>query len=166
MLTMTVNGNAPGAIVELHRAAMVHVDVVVDSLIPVNTIEVIMNGEVVAASKFTDDTVHRELTARVKVAKGSWIAARAWSDRMFTYQSFPPYIPPMRHFAHTSPVYFTTDGGGAHSKQALRELLAEVDQVIEWTNTKASFVEDAQRLEMLELFRKGRQVYEEKLGLK
>lgn len=165
MLIMTVNGNEPGATVELHRAATVQVHFVIDALIPVDTIEVILNGDVVAERTIADGSVHREFTAKVRVTKGSWIAARAYSDRMFTYQSFPPYIPPMRHFAHTSPVYLNLAGKGAQSKPALRELLAQVDKVIEWTNTEATFTEDAQRQEILELFQQARKIYERKLGL-
>jgi hypothetical protein len=165
LLTLTVDRAEPGATIALRRPGIVTVNVLVESPLPVDTVEVILNGDVVVRKEYSDDAARREFAEKVRLRTGSWIAARAYSDRVLGYQSFPPYIPPARHFAHTSPVYLEVKDRGTQSGQALHELLAQVDQLIEWAKTGAKFADDAQRDEMLRLFRHAKDVYQRLLAV-
>lgn len=163
MLTMTVNGRHPGAVLNLGHGSTVTVNLTVDSILPVEIIEIVYNGRVVARKKNDDELKHQMMTANLSVREPGWIAARTYSDRMFTYQWFPPITAPLRHFAHTSPVYVYLDRRGVKSNAAISELLVQVDEVIEWVRDQASYADENQRKEVLSLFYSARQFYEGKL---
>jgi hypothetical protein len=162
MLTMTVSGRGPGATLDLAAPARVAVEVAVESRLPVDTIEIVMNGAVAAQARPSGGSRRHQWTVDVDVATGGWLAARAYSDLRLTYQRFGHFNPPLRHFAHTSPVYITVGGRGRVSQQALEELAGQVEQLIEWTRATARVADDAQREEMLALFREARRIYRDR----
>ena len=160
MLTMTVNGQQPGAVLHVSDGSSVTVKVTVDSMLPVENIEIVYNGEVVAQKRNDDELANQSMTANLRLAEPGWIAARAYSDRKITYQWFPPITPPLSHFAHTSPVYVNLDCRRAKSNAAISELLSQVDDVIKWTRDQASYADESQREEVLSLFHSARRFYE------
>jgi hypothetical protein len=163
MLTMTVNGQPPGAVLNVGDGSTVAVKITVDSMLPVESIEIVYNGQVLAQKRNLDQLAHQSMTEKVRLHEGGWIAARAYSDRTFTYQWFPPITPPLRHFAHTSPVYVNLDCRRAKSNAAISELLRQVDDVIKWVENQASYADESQREEVLSLFDSARRFYEGKL---
>ena len=164
MLIMTIDGHDPGTVLDLQSETTVTVEISVASMIPVDTIEVVMNGQVVGRKEIIDQSQHRQWTVDLPVSEGAWIAARTYSDHRFTHQQFAHFSPPLRHFAHTSPIYITVDGKGVKSEQAIAELMEQVDQIIDWARTEASFADDDQRAEMLALFAQARRAYAAQLS--
>jgi len=163
MLEMTVEGRLPGASLELRKGTSVAVVVKVDSMLPVEAIEIVMNGEVIERMSTAERSRSYTWSIDLPVREGGWLAARTYSDHRFTHQRFSHFSPPLRHFAHTSPVYLEVDGATPVSVSALSELLKEVDQVIEWAETRGSYADNEQREEMLAVFNAARRRYEEKL---
>ncbi len=160
MLTMTVNGQPPGAVLNVGNGSTAAVKITVDSMLPVEYIEVVYNGQMVAQERNDEQLAHQSLVASVRLHEPGWIAGRAYSDRRFTYQWFPPITPPLRHFAHTSPVYVNLDCRRAKSNAAISELLRQVDDVIKWVRNQASYADESQREEILSLFQSARRFYE------
>jgi hypothetical protein len=91
---------------------------------PLRSLEIVLNGEVVASGI-------SGIEARVKLMRGSWIAARAAAeDRFLDDDELAVYHsesgrggekPTRLRFAHTSPVYVTCGGAGARVERSITE---------------------------------------------
>jgi TolB protein len=96
LVTLTVNGRDPGTEIKLpFKANELTVRVTLRSPVPVERLELVANGKVVARLRATDTTF------KLTVDKPTWILARAWSAR--------PRLPvlDLYPFGTTSPVYIT-----------------------------------------------------------
>ena len=95
IVTLTVNGKDPGADIRLpFRAHELTVRVTLQSPVPIEHLELVANGKVVAKLDGATDT-----TLTLPVDKPTWILARAWSEK--------PRLPvlDLYPFGSTSPVY-------------------------------------------------------------
>ncbi len=103
LLTLTVDGREPGDTVELSGPGTVTVDATVTSIFPLRSLEVVCNGEVIAAAT-SDGGRELALSEQVRVDGHSWIALRAFGvDHHLDEWG-------RRVFAHTSPVYLACGG--------------------------------------------------------
>jgi hypothetical protein len=110
LLDLEVEGASPGDDVELPEGGgTIEVNARVRSIFPVHSIEIVMNGEVVARSESGSGGGSLSLRESIVVDRHSWIAARCGG---------PDYFDGGRHvdswerpiFAHTSPVYVSVGG--------------------------------------------------------
>jgi TolB protein len=97
LLALTVDGNDIGAELEFSGPASVHVEARVMSIVPVDRLEIIVNGQVVAST--AEDRVSMELD----LDRSSWIVARAVGPSH-------PLVGDEYAFAHTSPIYAEIGG--------------------------------------------------------
>lgn len=99
LLFLHVDGHEPGDTIPLPpgKAASVHVTADVKSIAPVDTLDILVNGDVVETVRATD-RAHVVFDGSVEMPQGGWIAARA---------SGPPSkdLGDDYAFAQTSPVY-------------------------------------------------------------
>ena len=95
------------------------------------------------------------MEADVAADTDAWVAARVSSSTRDSY--FQPV------FAHTSPVYVNAGGAGPHRTEAARQFVAEIDDSLELVSRKGKFYTDAQRNEVVDLFRQGQEIYRGKL---
>ena len=112
LLRFTVDGQEIGDTVALPAGGTVAVEASVESIFPVSTLELVMNGEVIAAAEAPAGGGSRQLTLKesVRVDGHSWLAVRAAGG--------PGYWNPVHHFdswrrvifAHTSPIYVAVGG--------------------------------------------------------
>ena len=114
-------------------------------------VELVQNGTVIAAESFEDGSTAGRFEADVSAASDGWIAARAASD---TRDSFAQPI-----FAHTSPVYLKAGVDGPEKKEAAGRFDDEIERSLEWVRARGRFYTDAQRREVIDLFREGQKVY-------
>lgn len=138
LLLFTVDGRDPGAELTLTGSApashRVHVDV--HSMAPVDTLEILVNGEVV-------ETVAAKNPARisfdgtVNLPEGGWVAARVGGPAS-------PYLGDDYAFAQTTPVYVVRDGLRFVKAADVQFLSDTVDAI--WTRVeKARWRTDADR---------------------
>ncbi len=80
-----------------------------------------------------------------------WVAARLSSDARDSF--YQPI------FAHTSPVYVKTGQDSAEKKESARWFDDSIERSLEWVRARGRFYTDAQRQEVVDLFREGQQVY-------
>lgn len=136
ILWFQVEGAAIGDTIHLGRdGRTVEVQAEAESVLPIHTLQVILNGRVVAASESRDGARRLEVREAVRIDQDSWLAARVGG---------PGYWQPARHndgrrrgvMAHTSPIYATLgddwemkDLGTAHHMRAL--LAAQVGYIEE-----------------------------------
>ena len=150
-LDLSVDDQAPGAEVEATGDRPISVVVTGKSHYPVHRVEIVSNGAVVAAEFFPEGSTEWRLEADLVTETDGWVAARVSSDARDSY--FQPI------FAHASPVYIKAGGDGPHRLEAARRFVAEIDDSLELIAKRGRFYTDAQRREVVDLFRQGREVY-------
>ena len=155
-LTLTANGQEMGTTVELSSGGAVEVEVTWSSYYPVQRVEVIHNGEVVATQQLAAGNRSGSLRHGVDAQSDGWVAARCWSD---SRDSFDHSI-----FAHTSPVYVKGGPPPAQRDAAARYFIDALDRSLEWIDSYGRYNNDQQRKDVRELFRRGREVYSAAAG--
>ena len=107
LLRFTVNGHQVGDVIRLHgNGGTLEVEAEVESIFPIQTLEIVQEGRVVADTREAAGVRSLRLKAELKVDHPTWLAARVGNA---------DYHDPIRHFdvwsrgimAHTSPVYIT-----------------------------------------------------------
>jgi hypothetical protein len=181
MLSFTVNGEQPGAEIRLAKdaakdgpkaAAKVRLQARVRTQTPIERIEVVANGKIVASQEATQtraaggDVVIRDAASRdasgiaeialdeeIPLEESSWIALRAygpWSRLV---------INDLQTFAHTSPVYVYLDEQPIASREDLRFYIDWIEKLIERVKTRGRFATEARRQEVVALFTKALEEY-------
>ncbi|MGH8263892.1 MAG: CehA/McbA family metallohydrolase, partial [Steroidobacterales bacterium] len=109
LLALTVAGQGPGSTVTL-SAARAHVKYrgFLRSAVPVDHLEIVVNGKVARALRLSADRRSADFEGRVAVRGTDWLLARAWSDGSFpdTLDAYP--------YATTNPVSFSHPSAATH----------------------------------------------------
>ncbi len=153
-LALRVAGQLPGAVVDLRASRRKQVNAFVrwQALRPVQRIELVCNGEVVAREEYSEGLREGVLRARLAVPNDSWIAARCWGRQRDSYGH--------SQWAHTSPVYVEAGGPNPAARASGEFFVEEIERAIEWITTKGRFEHDDHRQRMVEIFNAGREQYE------
>jgi hypothetical protein len=133
-----VGGKGPGEEIALTAGAPSSLDVSADvvSIAPLESIEVLVNGEVVQTVKATDP-LHISFKGRIEVPQGGWIALRASGPKS-------PYLGDDYAFAQTTPVYVVR-GGRRYLKASDVAFLSDTVRAI-WSRVERSrWRSDAER---------------------
>jgi hypothetical protein len=154
LLTLEVEGKEPGEEIRLAAPGTVQVVARARSQVPISTLELIVNGEVVTASKPGSDGSLAEVRHELPVNRSSWIAARVWgpANRLVMNDA--------RAFAHTSPVYCYVGGQKIAFPEDARTVVTWIDRVLQDIETSPRFATPARRKEVIDIFKKGRAYYE------
>ena len=148
ILRLAVAGHGPGDDVLAPRRASLPVTVEWSGAQPVDRVEIVRDGEVVAASDDVSGSASGTFSATVPVAGARWIAARAWGRRRTSYGH--------ALWAHTSPVYVGAGPAVAPARAASTRFIAGIAEARTWLTTRARFDDAAQRDRMLALYDEGR----------
>lgn len=99
LLAFDVEGHGPGDEIRLAAARPLRARVTLRSAVPVDHLEIVGNGKVVATVPLTGDRTRAEASVALPATGSAWYVLRAWSDR--------PRLPvlDLYPFASTSPVY-------------------------------------------------------------
>ncbi|MDP2875658.1 MAG: CehA/McbA family metallohydrolase [Holophaga sp.] len=153
MLVFKVAGQEPGGALNLAKSAPWTLEV--HSPVPVNKVEIMVNGQVVETLPGLETAGSRSYSGKVKLPSGGWIAARVHDER----STWP--VQNSRTFAHAAPVWIGSTGSTEPTarKVAAQDLLRLLDVSrtrLDETyapapipNIKADF--DAARAKLLEL---------------
>jgi TolB protein len=138
LLLATVDGREPGDEIALAASApaAVRVHVELTSIVPVETIDVVVNG-VVAHTARPADPRRATIDASVDMPAGGWVAVRARGPKS-------PYLGDDYAFAYTSPVYVVR-GGRPYVNAADVQFLSDTVDAI-WARVQNSaWRSDAER---------------------
>jgi hypothetical protein len=108
IIHLSVEGREIGDTVQLSGPGTVEVEAWAESIFPINTLQVVQAGRVVASTESRDGTRRLELKERLKVDEHTWLAARCGGPDYFGTAHFDGWQRGM--FAHTSPVYVACGG--------------------------------------------------------
>ncbi|MGH3501763.1 MAG: CehA/McbA family metallohydrolase [Nocardioidaceae bacterium] len=104
LLTFAVDGRESGDTVELTGPGTVAVNASVQSIFPLRSLEIVCNGEVVAAATSAEGAREFTLSEELRVGGHAWVACRAFgTDHHLDEWG-------RQVFAHTSPVYVSCGG--------------------------------------------------------
>ena len=139
LLELTVNGQEPGAVLDA-PVAEGRARVVFHR--PIEKLEIIANGRVVAAGAGDGAATELTLPFRVDTSASTWIAARASSPKI---ENEPDIL------AHTNPVYVLRGDRQVRVDAARRAVLERWEREAEYFRTAGlSFANESQRRELLE----------------
>ena len=157
MLLLEADGRQPGDTLQLPAGKKVRLTASVHSRIPVETIELVHNGQIVHTQSNPDQHQRLEAQLDLVVSASSWVAARTTSLQRVPYRNDRGI--PLQ--AHTSPIYFRVGGRPRQSPEDAAFFLAWVKEALVWLEEQARIPVPAQRQEMREIFEQARRVFEE-----
>ena len=160
VIFLTVDGKGLGETISASKGQDMSVKAEVRSRIPVEKLEIVQGGEIVAVKENPDASRNLTLETTLNAEKSSWIAARAYSAEILPYQTswyvVRDGIPLM---AHTSPVYVEVDGQPTRSSEDAAFFMGWIDESLDWVKDTARIPDPEQRLEMIDLFESARKIY-------
>ena len=148
--TLEVNGKGPGETCELAEAGNVRVAVTVESYVPFNKIEVIVNGKVAAHDEAAGDPAGlrvRRLDVELPIGRSSWIALRVRGPES-------PLVFDGPVWAHTSPVYVKVAGQRIASRQDAEYFVDWIEQMLRVVDARNRFASVENRRQVESLFRR------------
>ena len=155
LLSLTVEGEGPGGTVR--RAAGRHTlqaRVEVTSPVPLDHVEIVRNGRVVASVPLAGDRTTARATLPIAVEQGGWILLRAWAES--------PVWPilDLYPFGSTSPVYVEVDGKGMPpSPDDTAFFVRWVDRVTEAAGARDDWNSAAEKEATMKMLAEARAVY-------
>ncbi len=146
LLTFQVNGQEPGAVVDLPRsAASVRIHAEARSLFPVDCLEVVCNGAAVGSAQGSGSPTRAVLELDVPLDGPAWLAAQCWG----TLDSERP----RELWAHSSPVYVQIDGQPLRPNASTSApLFAWLDRVHTWARQEAKCRDERDRQRLTAVF--------------
>jgi len=122
-LRLEVGGREPGEVLGAAGGGPVHWTLKLDSVVPVERVELVAAGRVVWSGEGLAEPGRRELEGELELPAAGWIAARALGGDV-QWPSMNAEV-----FAHTAPVWLDTRGATAPeaAARAARDLLPIVD---------------------------------------
>lgn len=176
-LLFTVNGQEPGA--QLSGPGPYHLKAEVWSQLPIDRLEIIANGELIAEKAVAPGEPYTLLEMDFQPTESVWLAARAhqfsrrdaregvsFAERRDAgggptlFNRYFGTLRPQTLFAHTSPVYLTLDQHPVRSRADALYFVQYLDNALKWLDQKGSFPDEAAKMEVLQAFQKGREAFQ------
>lgn len=154
MVTFTVNGREAGSVLKWGKGALqVKVEAEAESHIPMSSIELVVNGQVVETEKASKDGKRARLKKGLEVTDSCWMAVRVRGD---AHRLLPNDA---ALYAHTSPVYLSFKDRPVRSHAAARFFVEQIDLLIQRVHDRGQFSHEREKQKTVDLFRKGQDVY-------
>jgi hypothetical protein len=153
LLELSVEGQPPGGELRLSAPRSLRARVGVRSAVPLDHLEVVGNGRVVATVDLPGDRTRAEATVDLPAAGSGWYVLRAWADR--------PRLPvlDLYPFATTSPVYVQVAGRPLDSRDDAAYFVRWVDRVTAAASDHTGWNTAAEREAALAQLARAREVY-------
>ena len=108
IMHLSVDGHDIGDTLKLSGAGTVELEAWTESILPINTLQIIQEGKVIASVESKEGTRRLEIKEKVRIDSNTWIGARCGGpeyDGLVHYDSWERGV-----FAHTSPIYISVGG--------------------------------------------------------
>lgn len=127
------------------------------SIVPVDHLQVLCNGDVVQELKLNESRTGADVTGTLSLPRSGWCLLRAWSEK----DEHP--ILDLYPYATTSPVYVTIGAQPATSAGDAAFFIAWIDRLTEAANRHAGWNTPVEKQNVLDLLSRARRVYEQQL---
>jgi hypothetical protein len=152
LMEFTVNGELPGAELDLKAGATVRIEASARSLASMASLEIVRNGKVIATAK--GPARELRLDHQLALDGPSWVAARV--DGEF----HPLVVNDFRLYAHTTPVWLKIGGKRYRDPEAARFFAGWIDRLSAGVRSRGRFANDADRDDVIRLFEQAKAYYE------
>ncbi|HEX7718298.1 MAG TPA: CehA/McbA family metallohydrolase, partial [Woeseiaceae bacterium] len=126
LLGLSVNDQGPGDSLELDEGSHeLEYSGFLRSIVPVDHLELVFNGEVIATIDTGDDRKSADIAGKVSIDRSGWLLLRAWN------KGSHPMIFDLYPYATTTPVYITVDGKTPHSRNDADYFIAWIERIRE-----------------------------------
>ena len=150
-LFLRVNDSQPGDTVTAALGDSLEVEITWQSHYPVNSVELVFNGQVTESQTFPAGSVSGEWRTTLAAQEDGWLAARAFGDRRDSF--YQPI------FVHTSPVWLNIGQPAAACSLSASFFVRAIDESIEWVRTTGRYASIQEREQVIDLFRAGQAAY-------
>jgi len=154
LLEFSVAGRAIGEEIRVSsEMQQVPAVVAMRSTVPIDHLEIIGNGTVVATIPLDADRMTAHATVMVPVKGSGWYVLRAYSDRaeMPVLDLYP--------FASTSPIYVQVEGQPVRSAEDARFFVRWIDRIEAATRASTAWNTPAEQAQVLQLLARARAVF-------
>ena len=153
LLELSVEGRGPGDEVPLAAPRTLKARVAVRSAVPLDHVEVVGNGTVVATLELEGDGTRAEATVDLPAEHSGWYVLRAWAGR--------PVLPvlDLYPFASTSPVYVKVADRPLDSREDAAYFVRWVDRVTAAASAHTGWNTPKEREATLAQLARAREVY-------
>jgi hypothetical protein len=177
-LFCTVNNKGHGEEINITPRQTVKIVAEMWSQLPVNRLEIIANGEVIASKAIEKNTHYTKLEIEYKPVKSVWIAARAYELNggygtegvSFKQRRENGALPtllnkyygtmrPETVFAHTNPIYVKKAGKPIQSKEDSIFFIEYLDNAISWLQHQGRFPNERAKQEVIKAFQNGKEEF-------
>ena len=161
ILTFSVNGQGPGA--EIALADGVHpltARVSLRSIVPVDHLEIVANGAIVATLPLRDAGLSADTTVTLPVSRSAWFTLRAYHSRS------SPAVLDLYPFATTSPVYVTVGGREVRSVEDARFFVRWIQRIEAATQAHTGWNTPEEKSAVMARLARARAEYERRAGLR
>ncbi len=177
-LFLHINGKMTGDSIHLKPGESLNIKADVWCQFPLDRLEIIANGEVIAEQFIRANGEHSSLSLKYTPRESCWITARAYesplpykkkgvsfshirsSGNRLTATHYNRYYgtnAPEVPFAHTNPLYVTVGGKPIHSKTDAEYYVRYLENIIHFLDTEGRFPSEEAKQSVLRQFEEGRQ---------
>ncbi len=156
LLQFTLGGREIGDEIRLPAGGRLTARVGLRSSVPIDHLEVVGNGRVVATIPLRGDRTTASDTVSIPVTRSGWYVLRAWSDR--------PALPilDLYPFGSTSPIYVQVGREPVRSRQDAEFFVRWIDRLDQAAQAHEAWNTPEEREHVLQLLAQGRRVYAER----
>jgi len=151
ILRFSVNEREPGDELRMDSPSSISIAAEVTSAFPVEALEIVQNGEVIASQK-SEDGHHIKLKKSVPVAGSGWVAARVFGPGKVHFIT-DSYV-----YAHSNPIFLTVRGEKPHSKKDADYFVRWQDEALEVIPTR-EFRTEEQKSQTVDLYQRARTAF-------
>ncbi|HEV2718367.1 MAG TPA: hypothetical protein VGU64_24085, partial [Terriglobales bacterium] len=124
------------------------------SIVPIDHLQVICNGQVARDLKLNADRVSADIEDAIPISHSGWCLLRAWSEK-------PEYpVLDLYPYATTSPVYVSVAGSALKPAEDASYFLAWIDRMIDAVKSNQDWNTEAEKNAVLRLLSYARSVYQ------
>jgi TolB protein len=157
LVGLTVNGKGPGESLEFDAGQQeLEYSGFLRSVVPVDHLEIVYNGEVVKTIDLGGDRMSADLEGRLRIDESGWLLLRAWNDGSH------PYVLDLYPYATTTPVYVNVDGENPRSAEDAEYFIAWIERIRESASGHQDYNSDEERDAVLANLDRAQQVFEER----
>jgi TolB protein len=159
LIEFTLGGHEIGDQIQLPAAGRLTARVSVRSSVPIDHVELIGDGRVVATVPLSADRMSATGTVPLRVTRSGWYLARAWSERA----TLP--VLDLYPFGSTSPIYVRVGGKPVRSAGDAEFFVQWIDRMVQEADANDAWNTPGEREHVLQLLARARAVYAGQVGL-
>ena len=153
IVSLTLDGKSPGDEISLKAPGRLTAKVRLRSIVPVEKLEIVSNGQVVATIPTRDRGTAADAEIPLRVGASSWFTLRAWSST-----AAEPILD-IYPFATTSPIYVTVGGKPVRSAEDARYFIRWIERVEAAARAHAGWNDEREKSDVLGRVAEARAVF-------